>query len=162
MAMLSRRPRITAPALPTAWDPLRMMREMMRLDTDGEFEQVTGEFVPEFEMKETDNEFVIKGDVPGVKEDDIDISIAGQTLTVSGKREEEHRDEGERYYRVERSYGAFSRSFTLPDTADLDNASAELEGGVLSVMMPKRESAKSRKISLKSGQQGKQTKQVKS
>ena len=146
MAMLTRRPRITAPV--PAWDPFRMMREFVRAGADGDLEEVGGEFVPEFEMKETDDAFLLKGDVPGVKEDDIEISCSGQSLSVSGKREEEAREEGERYYRYERSFGSFSRTFTLPETADLDNASASLDSGVLTVTMPKRESAKARKISV--------------
>jgi HSP20 family protein len=146
MAMLTRRPGFTAPI--TAFDPFRMMREFMRTGVDGDLEEVGGDFVPEFEMKEKDDAFVLKGDVPGVKEGDIDISCAGQSLTVSGKREEEAREEGERYYRYERSFGSFSRTFTLPETADLDKASASLDAGVLTVTMPKRESAKARKISV--------------
>lgn len=149
MAMLTRRPRTTAAPTaidPLRFDPFRMMRDFMRMSPDGDLEEVGGEFVPEFEMRETDDSFILKGDVPGVREEDIEISCSGQTLTVSGKREEEARDEGERYYRYERSFGSFTRSFALPDTADLDNASAELEGGVLTVKMPKRESAKARKI----------------
>lgn len=146
MAMLTRRPRITAPV--PAWDPFRMMREFVRAGADGDLEEVGGEFIPEFEMKETDDAFLLKGDVPGVKEDDIEISCSGQSLSVSGKREEEAREEGERYYRYERSFGSFSRTFTLPETADLDNASASLDSGVLTVTMPKRESAKARKISV--------------
>ncbi len=146
MAMLTRRPRITAPV--PAWDPFRMMREFVRAGADGDLEEVGGEFIPEFEMKETDDAFLLKGDVPGVKEDDIEISCSGQSLSVSGKRDEEAREEGERYYRYERSFGSFSRTFTLPETADLDNASASLDSGVLTVTMPKRESAKARKISV--------------
>ena len=146
MAMLTRRPRLTAPV--PALDPFRMMREFMRAGADGDLEEMGGEFVPEFEMKETDDSFVLKGDVPGVTEGDIDISCSGQSLTVSGKREEEAREEGDRYYRYERSFGSFSRTFSLPDTADLDKASASLDAGVLTVTMPKRESAKARKISV--------------
>ncbi len=150
MAMLTRRSRMTPPS-PTAFDPFRMMRDLMRFDSDGDLEQIGGDFIPEFEMKETDDAFVIRGDLPGVREEDIEISCAGQACTVTGKREEEEHKEGERYFRYERSYGSFTRSFALPDTADVDNASAKLEDGVLTVTMPKRESAKARKISLSKG-----------
>lgn len=148
MAMLTRRPRTTLPSA-AGLDPFRVMREFMRMEPGGDdLEEIGGEFVPSFEMKETPDAFVLRGDVPGVRDEDLDISISGQTLTVSGKREEEAKDESERYYRYERSYGTFARSFALPDTADLENASANLEGGVLSVTMPKRESAKARKIEI--------------
>ena len=149
MAMITRRPRAQVPTI-AGWDPFRMMRELMQIAPERELEGMGGDFVPEFEVKETDQGFVIRGDVPGVKQDDLDIDVSGNNLTVSGKREEESREENEKYYRYERSYGSFSRTFPMPESADLEHATADLSGGVLTVSMPKKTESKGRKISLSS------------
>jgi len=91
---------------------------------------------------------------PGVREEDLDISLTGNRLTVSGKREEEHREEDDRYYAYERSYGSFSRSFTLPEGGDVDHARADLSNGVLTVTLPKRPEVQPKKIEVKKLQPG--------
>ena len=90
-------------------------------------------------------------DLPGVKEKDLDLSLTGNRLTVSGKREEEKKEEDERWFTYERSYGAFSRSFTLPDGVDTEHVGAELKEGVLRVSIPKKPELKPRKIELEPG-----------
>jgi HSP20 family protein len=99
-----------------------------------------GEMVwsPDFEVRETDDAIVIKGDIPGVKEQDIDVSVAGNNLQISGKREREEEAEEGTLYTYEREYGQFSRSFALPDSADLDKVRCDLKDGVLSVVVPKK------------------------
>lgn len=139
---------------PTLWDPLRAMREFMNWDPFAEMAPAlnrAGEtiFSPRFEVKETSNAYVFKADLPGIEEKDLDITLTGNRLTVSGKREAEHRDEGETFYAYERSYGSFSRSFTLPDGADVDHAEADLRSGVLTLSIPKRPEHQPKKISLK-------------
>jgi HSP20 family protein len=134
---------------PTRFDPFEMMRDMMRWDPFAEL-GAAGErelaFAPSFEVKETKDAYLFKADLPGVKEEDLDISLTGNRLTVSGHREEEKRDEGDRYYTYERSYGTFSRSFTLPEGVDVEHANAELKDGVLTINVAKRPEVKPKKI----------------
>jgi HSP20 family protein len=135
------------------FDPFRVMDALLRWDPARE-ELVApwaGEFVPRFDVKETKDAFVIQADLPGVKEQDIEVSQRGNMLTISGKREEEQRDEGDQYYALERSYGSFSRSFTLPESADAEHVTAELKGGVLTVTVPKRPEAQPKKIAIGKG-----------
>lgn len=108
-----------------------------------------GGLSPVFAVKERSDAYLIEADLPGVKDADVDISLSGNRLTVSGKRDESRREEGETYYGYERQYGSFARSFTLPDGIDHDRISAELDSGVLTVSLPKKESSKPRKITIK-------------
>ncbi|HYG68700.1 MAG TPA: Hsp20/alpha crystallin family protein, partial [Anaeromyxobacteraceae bacterium] len=106
-------------------------------------------FVPSFEVKETKDAYVFKADLPGIREEDLDINLTGNRLTVSGKREEEKRSEEERYYAYERSYGSFSRSFTLPEGVDAEHVDAELRDGVLTVRIAKRPEVQPKRIEVK-------------
>ncbi len=138
------------------WDPFEMMREMLRWDPMRELARTGlggGElgFTPSFDVKETKDAYEFKADLPGMKEDDVDISLTGNRLTISGKREEEKRDEGDQYFAYERSYGSFSRSFTLPEGVDAEHVNAELKDGVLSVVVPKKPEVQPRRIQLKGG-----------
>lgn len=133
-------------------DPFEMMRDLMRWDPFAEVGPLgarEGTFTPAFEVKESNDSYLFKADLPGIKEEDLDISLTGSRLTVSGKREEERREEDERYYAYERSYGSFSRSFTLPEGVDPEHAEADLSGGVLTVSIPKRPEVKPKKIEVK-------------
>lgn len=140
-------------------DPFRSMQSMMQDVFEPFFTRPWGSRLfttpfesglsPVFALKERADAYVVEADVPGVKENDVDISLSGNRLTVCGKRDESRREEGETYYGYERQYGSFTRSFTLPDGIDHDRISAELESGVLSVTLPKKESSKPRKITLK-------------
>ena len=106
-------------------------------------------FAPSFEVKETTDTFVLKADVPGVEEKDLDVAIHNGVLTVSGSRQSEERKEGESFALYERQYGSFTRSFALPDMADAERIDAKLESGVLVLTIPKRAEAKPRKIAIK-------------
>ncbi len=108
-----------------------------------------GMYIPAFDVKERADAYVIEADLPGVKESDLDIKLSGYRLTISGKREESRREEGESFYSYERQSGSFGRTFLLPEDVDAEHVSADLDKGVLSVVVPKREAAKPRKISLK-------------
>jgi HSP20 family protein len=129
------------------WEPLRFMREMMRWD---DLERL-GSFIPDFEVKETDGSYVIRADVPGIPEKDLEVTISGNMLTVAGKREEEKKEEGEKFYAYERSYGRFSRSFVLPEGVDTEHVATELKDGVLTLALPRVEKAATRKIEIKRG-----------
>jgi HSP20 family protein len=106
-------------------------------------------------VKETKDAYVFKADLPGIREEDLDISLTGNRLTVSGKREEEKREEDDRFYAYERSYGSFSRSFTLPEGIDVEHAQADLNDGVLTVSVPKKPEVKPKKIEVKKLRSGK-------
>ncbi|HEX2881841.1 MAG TPA: Hsp20/alpha crystallin family protein, partial [Polyangiaceae bacterium] len=88
--------------------------------------------------KEKPEAFVLKADLPGVKTDDLDVQANGNRITVSGKREEEKEEKGATEYRMERSYGSFSRSFALPEAIDSSKVNAELKDGVLTLTVPKK------------------------
>lgn len=130
------------PDLGYSLDPFQAMREMMRWDpfTDlnrGLSPERLGGFNPTFDVKETKDAYVLQADLPGVVDKDIDISLTDNRLIISGKRESEDEVKGETYYRSERSWGSFSRSFTLPSEVDANKVSAELKHGVLFVQLPK-------------------------
>jgi HSP20 family protein len=153
--IIHRRGEVPARQAPT-FDPFRTMREMLRFDPFADLEigvpSFREAFVPAFDIKETGDAYVFKSDLPGIKEDDLDVSLTGNQLVVSGKRDEESRqEEGDRYYAYERSYGSFSRTFSLPPGADLDHVKAELRDGVLTIAIGKRPETKAKKIPLQSG-----------
>ncbi len=107
--------------------------------------------LPAVDMIDKEGEVLVKATVPGMKAEDIEISTVGNTLTIKGevKEEKEEGEEGKYIYR-ERRYGTFSRSFTLPDEIKTDEAEAEFEDGVLTLTLPKAESAKRKSITIKS------------
>jgi len=109
------------------------------------------EFVPRFDVKETQDAYVINADLPGVKDEALNVSLNGNLLTISGTREEEHREEGESYYAMERSHGSFARSFTMPDSVDGESVTADLKQGVLTVRIPKRPEAQPKRIAIGKG-----------
>lgn len=97
-----------------------------------------GSYIPEFDIKEKPEAFVLKADLPGVKTEDLDVQANGNRITISGKREEEKEEKDATEYRMERSYGSFSRSFTLPEAIDASKVNAELKNGVLTLTVPKK------------------------
>jgi HSP20 family protein len=103
-------------------------------------------WAPAVDIYETENELVLKADLPDVDQKDIDVRVENQTLTISGERKFEKEDSAKSYHRIERSYGAFSRSFAVPNTFDTDKIAASYRNGVLRVTLPKKEAAKPRQI----------------
>jgi HSP20 family protein len=145
-----------APTVRGEWDPFRMMRDLLRWDPFSEMLPYAGGergfiFTPQFEVKESPDAYIFKADLPGVKEDDLDISVTGNRLTVSGKREAEERQENETYYAYERQYGTFTRTFTLPEGVDSEHVQADLRDGVLTLRVPKLPEMQPKKINLKGG-----------
>jgi len=109
-----------------------------------------GAWVPPVDIFETDqHELVIKAELPDVNRDDINLRVENNTLTISGEKKMETEVKENQYRRVERSYGSFSRSFTLPQTVDATNIGADYKNGVLTVRLPLREEAKPRQIQVK-------------
>jgi HSP20 family protein len=139
----------STPARYVARDPFQMARDLLSWDPFFGGTRQTSAFVPAFEVKETNDAFILKADIPGVSEADLDIAVHSNVLTVSGSRQAEERKEGESYALYERQYGSFSRSFSLPDTADGDRVEAKLDNGVLTLTIFKKAEAKPRKIALK-------------
>ncbi len=134
------------------WEPFHWARELFNWDP---FRQIMPSFAvelpkfyPNFDVKEMPEAYLFRADVPGIVEKDIEITRAGNRLTISGKREEEKEEKGETYYTCERSFGAFSRTFTLPDEIDGDAIRADLKDGVLTVMVPKKPGAVPQKIAV--------------
>jgi HSP20 family protein len=135
-------------------EPFRRMRDLLAWDPLGEIEALASggrAFMPDLEVRETKDAFQICADLPGVREQDVEVNVSGNRLTISGKREEEQREEGDRFYAYERSYGSFSRSFTLPEGVNADQIEARLENGVLEVRIPKAVEQQSKRIPVRGG-----------
>ncbi len=103
-------------------------------------------WAPAVDIYETENELVVKADLPDVNEKDLDVRIENNTLTIRGERKFEKKVEEENYLRVERTYGSFSRSFSLPNTVNSEAIKAEYKNGVLTVELPKRAESKPKQI----------------
>jgi HSP20 family protein len=115
-----------------------------------------GAWNPSVDIYENKDQIVLEAELPGMKREDFDLSIENNVITLRGERRFEKKDEGDNYHRVERSYGSFTRSFTLPQTVQPENVAAEYRNGVLRVKMPKREEVKARRIEIASdGESGK-------
>ena len=136
------------------FDPVRLIRDMMGGDPFAGLVAPGGAaFAPDIEIKESKDAYSFKADLPGVQASDLEVSVMGNRLTVSGKREEEQRREDDRYFAYERSYGAFSRSFVLPEGADVDKLKADLKDGVLQIVVPKRAEVQARRVEIGGQQQ---------
>jgi HSP20 family protein len=138
-----------------SWEPMRRMRELMQWDPFAELATLGGvevgrTFFPSFEIKEAKDAIIFKADLPGVKESDLEINMTGDRLTVTGRREMEEQEQNETYYLYERSYGTFTRSFTLPTSVDPNQIKAELRDGVLTIVSPKRPEAQPKRITVSS------------
>jgi HSP20 family protein len=142
------------------WDPFQTMRELIGWDP---FQEMSprlwrGEegiaFVPAFDVRETKDAYIFNADLPGFRDQDIDINVTGSRLLISGKREAEQEAESDTYYSRERSYGSFARSFTLPEGTEPDRIQADLKDGVLTLHVPKRAESQPRRIELRRSQTG--------
>jgi len=105
-------------------------------------------WVPPVDISENENELVVKADVPDVKFEDIQVNLENDTLTLKGVRKFEKASDKGGYHRIERSYGSFERSFTVPNTVDAEHVKADYKNGALTVTLPKKETAKPRKINV--------------
>jgi HSP20 family protein len=103
---------------------------------------------PAVDVHETENELVLKADIPDVDLKDVDVQVEKQTLTIKGHRQFEKESNGKAYHRIERSYGSFVRSFALPATVDSEKVAAEYKNGVLTITLPKKEAAKPRQVKI--------------
>lgn len=138
-----------------AQDPFRLSRGLLGGDLfAGTVPAMAEMFAPDVELKETKDSYELTMDLPGVREQDLEVNVTGNRLTVSGRREEEDRREDDRFFAYERSYGAFSRSFVLPEGADVGKLKAELDNGVLHISVPKKAEMQSRRIKVRGKEPG--------
>jgi HSP20 family protein len=105
-------------------------------------------FVPQFDVVEREDSYLVRGDLPGISEKNVEVTLHEGILTITGTREAERKEEKDSYHLYERSYGSFSRRFNLPDNADENAVKADLKDGVLSIQIGKRAESKPRKIEL--------------
>lgn len=140
------------------WEPLREINsiqgEVNRLfNTFFDTPVSAGErrWLPAMDLVESDDHFVLRADLPGLSEDDVTIELENDVLTVSGERKAEHETRKEGYHRVERAYGSFARSLTLPEGVDPESVEASFDRGVLEVRIPKPEQRKPRRVAISVG-----------
>jgi HSP20 family protein len=142
------------------WDPFRELEDMSeRLNrvfarpaaraTSGKEALTVADWMPTVDISETDGEYVIKAELPEVKKEDVKVTVEDGVLTLQGERRQEKEEKGKRFHRVERSYGSFVRSFTLPESVDEAGVKAEYKDGVLSLHLPKTERMKPKAIDVK-------------
>ena len=142
------------------WDPAReldsLQSEFNRLfDTflgnGGRADVRARRWVPAMDLVETEDSLVLKADLPGLSKDDVNIEVKDDVLTISGERRAEHEEKADGYFRIERAFGGFSRSLTLPAGIDTDSINAEFTDGVLEVRIPKPEERKPHRVSIGAG-----------
>jgi HSP20 family protein len=133
------------------WDPFRDMKSV-----EDEFDRLLGRaysrnaWVPALDVRETDDNFELTLDLPGIDPDDVSVNYEDGMLTVSGKRDFSEERQGETWHRIERSFGTFARSVRLPRTANAEKIEARFDKGVLTISVPKAETAKPRQIEVRS------------
>lgn len=137
-------------------DPSRALRSL-RTEIDTLFDRfverplgaITGQVVPTLDISETDTELTIKADLPGLDQQDIDVSLSGDTLTIRGQKAQEHEEADKTHHLIERSYGSFSRSIRLPTAVQSDKVEATYKKGVLNIVLPKKEPVRADRIEIK-------------
>ncbi|HAP41711.1 MAG: Hsp20/alpha crystallin family protein [Nitrospira sp.] len=144
------------------WDPFRELQDMSdRLNRmianpasggsvgQGKEVMTVADWTPTVDISETEAEYAIKAELPEVKREDVKVTVEDGVLTIQGERKQEKEEKGKKYHRVERSYGRFVRTFTLPDTVDESKVKAEYADGILHLHLPKSEKAKPKQIEVK-------------
>ena len=128
---------------------------------EGERESLSmGSFIPPVDIYEDTHQLVLKLEVPGIKQDALDVNVENQTLTVKGERKFENEEKQENFHRIERRYGSFVRTFTLPQTVDTGAVKANYDAGVLTISLAKKEAAKPKQVKVEIGTTTAQPKQV--
>src|SRR5437660_9573969 len=137
----------------TRWEPMeladvenRLSRFFGRRRTNGRDDLTIADWEPLADITEDDKEYIIKAELPDVKKEDVKVTVENGVLTIAGERKFEKEETKRKFHRVERGYGTFVRSFTLPDDADGNKVKAEFKNGVLTVHLPKSEHAKPKQI----------------
>lgn len=143
----------------TKWDPFKGMESMFdRYTKSSDWpwaregnQQVmtTGDWAPRVDISESDKEFHIKAEIPEVQKEDVTVTVDNGVLSIRGERKQEKEDKGKKYHRLERYYGSFMRSFTLPDNVDESKIDASFKDGMLNLRIPKTAEAKAKVIDVK-------------
>lgn len=139
------------------WEPLREIEDIFDRYTrslgwpvsNGMQLATTGEWAPRVDISETDKEFLIKADIPDVKKEDVKVNVDNGVITIQGERKQEKEEKGKKFHRIERQYGSFIRSFTLPDNVDANNVKASFKDGMLNLALPKTAETKQKTIEVK-------------
>jgi HSP20 family protein len=142
------------------WDPFRELEDVSdRLNRmfsrpatqmpSGKETMIVADWTPSVDISETEGEYQIKAEIPDVKKDDVKITLEDGVLTIQGQRKQEKKEQSTKYHRIERSYGSFARTFSLPDVIDVEKVKAEFKDGVLHLHLPKSEKAKPKTIEVK-------------
>jgi len=138
----------------TRWDPFREVVALQNrmnslfgnMNNETESALTTANFVPAVDVYEDEKKVVLKLEVPGIEEKDLDVSVENNTLTVKGERKFEKEEKEENFHRIERRYGSFYRAFSLPTTVDTENIAAKYEAGVLKLELTKKPEAQPKQI----------------
>lgn len=144
----------------TTWNPLRELNTLEnRLErffdqsffarNGGKEPMTVSQWSPLVDISENDTEYTVKAELPELKKEEVKVNVENGELTISGERKIEKEEKGKKFHRIERSYGSFLRSFTLPETVNGDKVSAEFKDGMLTVHLPKDEQAKPKTIEVK-------------
>jgi len=139
------------------WDPFRELEDVtnrlnrifgqsLARSESGQNMLAVADWAPSVDISETDSEYLIKGEIPGVKKEDVKVTIQDGMLTIQGERKQEKEEKGKKFHRIERSYGSFVRSFRVPGDADENSVKAEFKDGMLNVTLAKSAKAKPKAI----------------
>ena len=141
------------------WDPFRELEDMSErlnrvfsrptLRNTGTENLTVADWMPTVDISESESEYLIKAELPEVRKEDVKVTVENGVLTLQGERRQEKEEKGKRFHRVERSYGSFVRSFTLPESVDEGGVRAEYKDGVLALHLPKSEKVKPKAIDVK-------------
>jgi HSP20 family protein len=141
------------------WDPFRELEDMSErlnrvfsrpsLRNSGKENLTVADWVPTVDISESDGEYLIKAELPEVKKEDVKVTVENGVLTLQGERRQEKEEKSKRFHRVERSYGSFVRSFSLPESVEESSVKADYKDGVLNLHLPKSEKVKPKAIDVK-------------
>lgn len=141
------------------WDPFRELEDVsnrlnrifgqsLARSESGQNMLAVSDWAPSVDISETDSAYLIKGEIPGVKKEDVKVTIQDGMLTIQGERRQEKEEKGKKFHRIECSYGSFARSFRVPSDADENSVKAEFKDGMLNVTLAKSEKAKPKSINV--------------
>ncbi|MFZ2525154.1 MAG: Hsp20/alpha crystallin family protein [Candidatus Ferrigenium altingense] len=141
------------------WDPFRELEDVtnrlnrifgqpLARSESGQNMLAVADWAPSVDISETDSAYLIKGEIPGVKKEDVKVTIQDGMLTIQGERRQEKEEKGKKFHRIECSYGSFARSFRVPSDADESSVKAEFKDGMLNVTLAKSEKAKPKSINV--------------
>lgn len=141
----------------TKWDPFREMEDVFDRYSKalswprfgGQEILAGGDWAPRVDIAETEKEFIVKAEIPDVKKEEVNISVDNGVLSIKGERKQEKEEKGKKFHRVERYYGSFTRSFTLPDNVDETKIEASFKDGMLNIQIPKTKKSKPKAIDVK-------------